>query len=241
MIIMQPNSMKLLIVEDETDVATALARSLVRNGYAVDVANNAAQATEWLLINEYDLMVLDLNLPDADGLDVCRMARKEKPALLILILTARGMLKDIVSGLDNGADDYLTKPFHLQVILARIRALLRRDMRCRDPLIKIKDICLDPAERVVWKSGRHLDLTRKEFSILEYLMRHPGEVISQEDLLEHVWSAYTNPLSNTIRVHIQSLRKKLGEDSNTQQYIATVIGGGYRFLKPEDSYGQNIQ
>ncbi len=100
---------------------------------------------------------------------------------------------------------------------------------------------MDPAERVVWKAGHHLELTRKEFSILEYLMRHPGEVISQEDLLEHVWSAYTNPLSNTIRVHIQSLRKKLGEDSSSQQYIATVIGGGYRFLKPEDSYGQNNQ
>jgi DNA-binding response OmpR family regulator len=151
------------------------------------------------------------------------------------------MLKDIVSGLDNGADDYLTKPFHLQVILARIRALLRRDLRCRDPLIKIKDICLDPAERVVWKAGHHLELTRKEFSILEYLMRHPGEVISQEDLLEHVWSAYTNPLSNTIRVHIQSLRRKLGNESNSQQYIATVIGGGYRFMKPEDINEHNNQ
>ncbi len=233
--------MKFLVVEDEKDVATALARSLIRNGYTVDVVNNAAQATELVLVNEYDLMVLDLNLPDADGLDVCRFARKEKPTLLILILTARGMLKDIVAGLDNGADDYLTKPFHLQVILARIRALLRRDLRCRDPLIKIKDICLDPAERVVWKAGHHLELTRKEFSILEYLMRHPGEVISQEDLLEHVWSAYTNPLSNTIRVHIQSLRRKLGNESNSQQYIATVIGGGYRFMKPEDSNEQNNQ
>ncbi len=227
--------MKLLMVEDEKEVATALARSLMRNGYSVEIAPNAAQAIELVAVNEYDLMILDLNLPDADGIEVCRFARKEKPALLILILTARGMLKDIVSGLDNGADDYLTKPFHLQVIQARIRALLRRDLRCRDPLIKIKDICLDPAEHVVWKAGHLLELTRKEFSILEYMMRHPGEVISQEDLLEHVWSAYTNPLSNTIRVHIQSLRKKLGDDCNSPQYIDTVIGEGYRFIQSVDN------
>jgi DNA-binding response OmpR family regulator len=222
--------MKLLIVEDEKDVAIGLAHSLMRNGYTIDIAYDATHAIELVTINEYDLMILDLNLPDTDGIEVCRFAREEKPALLILILTARGRLKDIVSGLDNGADDYLTKPFHLQVILARIRALLRRDLRCRDPLIEINDIRLDPAERVVWKSCHHLELTRKEFSILEFLMRHPGEVISQEDLLEHVWSTFTNPLSNTIRVHIQSLRRKLGDNSNSPQYIDTVIGGGYRFI-----------
>jgi len=232
--------MKLLIVEDEKDFAISLAHSLMRNGYTVDIAYNAAQAIELVTINEYDLMILDLNLPDTDGIEVCRFVRKEIPALLILILTARGRLKDIVSGLDNGADDYLAKPFHLQVILARIRALLRRDLRCRNPLIEINDIRLDPAERVVWKSGHHLELTRKEFSILEFLMRHPGEVISQEDLLEHVWSAYTNPLSNTIRVHIQSLRRKLGDDINSPQYIDTVIGGGYRFIKaPNNKDEQN--
>jgi DNA-binding response OmpR family regulator len=222
--------MKLLIVEDEKDVAIGLAHSLMRNGYTIDIAYDATHAIELVTIIEYDLMILDLNLPDTDGIEVCRFSREEKPALLILILTARGRLKDIVSGLDNGADDYLTKPFHLQVILARIRALLRRDLRCRDPLIEINDIRLDPAERVVWKSCHHLELTRKEFSILEFLMRHPGEVISQEDLLEHVWSTFTNPLSNTIRVHIQSLRRKLGDNSNSPQYIDTVIGGGYRFI-----------
>ena len=153
---------------------------------------------------------------------------------MILILTARGSRKDIVLGLDKGADDYVTKPFHLEVILARIRALLRRDLRCREPVIKIKDISLDPADRIVWKAGRHLELTRKEFSILEYMMRHPGEVISQEDLLEHVWSAYSNPLSNTIRVHIQSLRRKLGDDSDSPRYIDTVIGGGYRFIQSDN-------
>lgn len=226
--------MKLLIVEDETDVATALGRSLVRNGYVIDIAHNANQAIELLNVNDYDLMILDLNLPDKDGMDVCHFARKGNPALLILILTARGMDKDIVLGLDHGADDYLTKPFHFPILLARIRALLRRDMRCRDPVIKIKDICLDPSERVVWKAGRHLELTRKEFNILEYLMRHPGEVISQEDLLEHVWSAYTNPFSNTIRVHIQSLRRKLGDDSDSPRYINTIIGGGYRFIQSDD-------
>lgn len=226
--------MKLLVVEDEKDVATALTRSLMQNGYVVDIANNAGRAIEFIRINEYDLMILDLNLPDSDGLDVCRIGRNERPSLLILILTARGSRKDIVLGLDKGADDYVTKPFHLEVILARIRALLRRDLRCREPIIKIKDISLDPADRIVWKAGRHLELTRKEFSILEYMMRHPGEVISQEDLLEHVWSAYSNPLSNTIRVHIQSLRRKLGDDSDLPRYIGTVIGGGYRFIQSDN-------
>lgn len=223
--------MKLLIVEDEKDVATVLGQALTRNGYSVNIAENGAQAIEMIEINDYDLMILDLNLPDMDGLEICRTARQQKPALLILILTARDNIKDIVSGLDHGADDYLVKPFHLQEILARIRALFRRDLQCRDPLIKGKDICIDSVERVVWKADHRLRLTRKEFGILEYLMRHPGEVISQEDIIEHVWGSITNVFSNTIRVHIQSLRYKLGDDSDTPAYIETVIGEGYRFMK----------
>jgi len=225
--------MKLLVVEDETDTASALSQGLSRNGYAVDIALNGQKALQCLSTNEYDLMILDLNLPDIDGLAVCKAARQQRPALLILMLTARGKIGDVVTGLDDGADDYMAKPFHFQEILARIRALLRRDLRCREPQICIKDITLDPVEHVTWKAGRRIQLTRKEFGILEYLMRHPGEVVSQEDLLEHVWDYRANTFSNTIRVHIQSLRVKLKDDIADPKYIATVIGIGYRFANPD--------
>ena len=226
--------MRLLVVEDEKDVANALHIGLSRDGYAVDVAENGNKALEALAVNDYDLLVLDLNLPDMDGLDICRLAREKHPPLLILILTARGKQKDIVTGLNNGADDYLIKPFHLQELLARIRALLRRDLRTREPILRVQEISLDPVEKVVWRSDRRIQLTRKEFGILEYLMRHPNEVISQEELLEHVWGTMTNIFSNTVRVHIQSLREKLEENSATPKYIETIIGTGYRFISLEN-------
>ena len=159
--------MKLLVIEDEKDVAIALCRGLTRNGYAIDIAENGNKALDLLETNNYDLMVLDLNLPDVDGLDICRLAHSKQPLLLILILTARGKQKDIITGLDNGADDYLIKPFHLQELLARIRALLRRDTRTREPILKIRDISLDSVEKVVWKADHRIRLTRKEFGILE--------------------------------------------------------------------------
>ena len=226
--------MRLLIVEDEKDVASALRIGLSRDGYAIDVAENGNKAIEVLTVNDYDLLVLDLNLPDMDGLDICRLAREKHPPLLILILTARGKQKDIITGLDNGADDYLIKPFHLQELLARIRALLRRDLRTREPILRVQEISLDPVEKVVWRSDRRIQLTRKEFGILEYLMRHPNEVISQEELLEHVWGTMTNIFSNTVRVHIQSLREKLEENSTKPKYIETIIGTGYRFISLEN-------
>jgi len=232
--------MRLLVVEDEKDVANALHIGLSRDGYAVDVVENGNKALEALAVNDYDLLVLDLNLPDMDGLDICRLAREKHPPLLILILTARGKRKDIVTGLNNGADDYLIKPFHLQELLARIRALLRRDLRSRKPILRIREISLDPVEKVVWKSDRRIQLTRKEFGILEYLMRHPNEVISQEELLEHVWGTMTNVFSNTVRVHIQSLREKLEDDSTTPNYIETVIGTGYRFVQLEYESTEDI-
>lgn len=226
--------MRILIVEDEHDIAIGICRNLNKKGYSVDLARNGTQALEMLGINDYDLMILDLNLPDLDGLEICRITRINHPSLLILILTARDKIEDTVKGLDAGGDDYLTKPFHLTEVLARIRALLRRDLRCREPLLSIKGLCLDPAERAVWKSNRRLELTRKEFGILEYLMRHPGEVVSQEILLEHVWGSKTNVFSNTVRVHILSLRRKLGDDGNNPQYIETVIGEGYRLLTADN-------
>jgi len=229
--------MRLLVVEDEPDLANALARGLRRKGYAVDIVLDGEQGWELAETNQYDLVLLDLNLPGMDGLDVCCRLRAAQPQLLILILTARSRLADKVSGLDLGADDYLTKPFHFEELAARVRALLRRDMRVREPILQVGDLRLDPASQRAWQGRNALELTRKEYSVLEYFMRRPGEIASQEDLLEHVWDAEANPFSGTVRVHLASLRRKLGDDSETPRYIETVVGAGYRLLCPNDPEG----
>jgi DNA-binding response OmpR family regulator len=222
--------MRLLIIEDECDLANALARGLRRQGYAVDVALHGQEGWEMAMVYEYDLLILDLNLPEMDGLDVCRRLRSEQPGLLILMLTARDQLEDRVTGLDMGADDYVVKPFHFAELAARVRALLRRDLRVREPLLQCGDLKLDPATRIVWQGKRRLELTRKEFGVLDYLMRHPGEVVSQEALLEHVWDVNANPFTNTVCVHVSSLRRKLGDDAEAPRYIETVVGQGYRLI-----------
>ncbi len=227
--------MRILIVEDEMDLASALARGLRRQGYAVDIASTGAEGWEKGEIYDYDLVILDLNLPEMDGLEVCRRLRVRKPDLLILILTARGRLEDKVTGLDLGADDYLVKPFHFEELAARIRALLRRDLRVREPILQVRDLKLDPASRTAWQGKRRLELTAKEFSILEYLMRHPGEVISQETLIEHVWGEDVDLFTGSVRVHIHSLRRKLGDTAENPRYIETVVGQGYRLLMEEGS------
>ncbi len=224
--------MKLLIIEDELDFSQALARGLRKLGYAVDLAMDGIQGLELAETNEYDLLILDINLPGIDGFDVCRHLRTSQSNLLILMLTARGQLADRVTGLDLGADDYLVKPFHFEELVARLRALLRRDMRVREPIIELDDLKLDPGSYTVWKDNHRLELNRKEFGILEYLMRHPGEVVSQEELLEHVWESSVNPFSNAVRVHLTLLRRKLGDDAGKPHYIETVVGKGYRFLSP---------
>jgi len=220
--------MRLLVIEDEPDLAEGLARGLRHHGYAVDIAYDGLQGWELAITNDYDLLILDLNLPAMDGLEVCRRVRANRPALLILMLTARSGPDERVVGLDLGADDYLVKPFHFAELVARIRALLRRDMRARTPLLQYRDLKLDPIARVAWLGKRRLELTGKEFSILEYLMRHQGEVVSQETLLEHVWDMQANPLTNTVRVHINSLRRKLEDMAEASCYIETCIGHGYR-------------
>jgi DNA-binding response OmpR family regulator len=223
---------RLLIVEDELDFAQALARGLRQQGYAIDVALDGVQGWELAEVNEYDLLILDLNLPEMDGLEVCRRLRASRPSLLILMLTARDRPDERVRGLDSGADDYLVKPFHFAELLARVRALLRRDMRVRTLLLQFADLKLDPTSRVAWQGNRRLELTSKEFGILEYLLRHLGEIVSQEAMLEHVWDMRTNPLTNTVRVHVNSLRRKLGDLAETPRYIETVVGQGYRLGKP---------
>lgn len=226
--------MRILIVEDELDLAQALARGLRRKGFAVDIAADGEEGWELGEIHEYDLAILDLNLPKLDGLQVCQRLRASKPALLILMLTARSRLEDKVTGLDLGADDYLVKPFHFEELEARIRALLRRDLKAREPILSAGDLRLDTVSRIVWQGKRRLDLTVKEFAILEYLMRHRGEVVSQETLIEHVWDEEVNFFSGSIRVHIHSLRRKLGDSADHPRYIETITGLGYRLIGAEE-------
>ncbi len=232
--------MRLLVVDDEADLAHALARGLRQQGYAVDLAFDGMQGLEFAMVNDYDLAILDLNLPEMDGLEVCRCLRAARSSLLILILTARDQPDDRITGLDLGADDYLVKPFHFGELTARVRALLRRDRRVRSPLLQYQDLKLDPTTRVVWQGNRRLELTSKEFGILEYLLRHQGEIVSQEMLLEHVWDMQANPLTNTVRVHINSLRRKLEDIAETPRYIETIVGQGYRVGSPASPGTQQL-
>jgi DNA-binding response OmpR family regulator len=224
--------MRVLVVEDESDLAEAVAKGLRRQGYAVDVAGGSSVGEEKLRSNSYDLAVLDWNLPDGSGLDLCRrLMNGSLPTLeglrpRVLMLTARDDIEDRVAGLDAGADDYLVKPFAVAELTARARALLRRD-DATTPILVVGDITLDPARFLVSRSDRSLHLTSKEFALLEYLMRHQGEVLSQEHLLEHVWDEMADPFTNTVRVTVSNLRKKLGSPPPLQ----TVPGRGY-VLKP---------
>ncbi|MFF5078301.1 response regulator transcription factor [Actinoplanes sp. NPDC000266] len=221
--------MRLLVVEDEEDLAEGLRVGLARTGYAVDVAGDVAQAYDRLTVNEYDLMLLDVNLPDGDGFALCRSLRTgQTPTpgqgdLRVLMLTARGGLDDRVRGLDEGADDYLVKPFHLAELLARVRALLRRDTGGGSARLTVGDLVLDTARHRATRGGEPLSLTPKEFGVLEYLMTRPGHVVSSEELLEHVWDANADPFTQTVRVTVGTLRRKLGEG-----WIDTVVGRGYR-------------
>jgi DNA-binding response OmpR family regulator len=220
--------MRVLVVEDERDLADAVARGLRMQGYAVDVALGAVPAEEKLRSGGYDVAVLDWNLPDGSGLELCRrMVEGDLPSLegrrpRVLMLTARDDIDDRVAGLDAGADDYLVKPFALAELAARVRALLRRDDH-GSPVITVGSLTLDTARFVVNRGGREITLTAKEFSLLEYLMSHHGQVLSQERLLEHVWDEMADPFTNTVRVTVSNLRKKLGEP----QPLETVAGRGY--------------
>ncbi len=221
--------MRLLVVEDEPDLAEAVARGLRRDGHAVDVALTATEADIKLRSAGYDVVVLDWNLPDGSGLELCQgLVSGELPTLegdrpRVLMLTARDAVEDRVAGLDSGADDYLVKPFAFAELSARVRALIRRDTET-DPVLRVGPLELDPARFVATRSGRPLDLTAKEFALLHYFMVHAGKVLSQEHLLEHVWDEMTDPMTNVVRVTVSNLRKKLGEPP----LITTVPGRGYR-------------
>jgi two-component system copper resistance phosphate regulon response regulator CusR len=207
-------------------MAQVLVKGLREQGYAVDVAMDGETALQQAQINQYDAIVLDVMLPRLDGLAVCRSLRKQGARVPILMLTARDAVEDRVSGLDCGADDYLTKPFAFRELLARLRALLRRHGELRPPQLKIADLTMDIAGQEVIRGGRRIRLTTKEYAVLEYLMLHAGEVVSRERLSEHVWDESYDPFSNLIEVYIQRLRKKIDEGERIK-LIHTRRGAGY--------------
>jgi DNA-binding response OmpR family regulator len=222
--------MRLLIVEDEAELASALARGLRREGHAVDTAATASAAELKLVSAGYDLVLLDWNLPDGSGVEICRAVNTgdlavfgEKPR--VLMLTARDDVDDRVLGLDAGADDYLVKPFAFVELAARVRALLRREDG-GTPVLTVGTLRLDPARFEATQDQNPLDLTAKEFSLLHYFMAHPGVVLAQERLLEHVWDEMADPFTNVVRVTVSNLRKKLADPS----VIETVPGRGYRLV-----------
>jgi DNA-binding response OmpR family regulator len=227
---------RILVVEDEVELADALALGLRREGYAVDVAHDVAGAVDRLGVSAYDLVTLDLNLPDGDGLDLARRLRSDpflapapdEPAPRVLMLTARDLVADRVAGLDEGADDYLVKPFSFAELSARVRSLLRRDAGRSGAQLVVGELVLDTARFEATRRGRLLDLTAKEFALLRYFMAHVDEVLSQERLLEHVWDEHADPLTNTVRVTVGTLRRKLTRDEDPEPPIETIIGAGYR-------------
>ena len=218
--------MRILITEDEKDLADALARGLRQQGYAADIAYDGEEALAMAEVNDYDLIILDLNLPKIDGVEVCQRIRAAGSSVGILMLTARSSLDDRVNGLDQGADDYLVKPFHFPELLARVRAILRREGETRHPILRIGDLVLDPNAIKGYYRGSEIVFTTKEFAILEYLMRNAGRVISQEELLEHVWNEDANMFTQTVKVHIKNIRSKLNT-AGAGDLISTVKGRGY--------------
>ncbi len=218
--------MRLLVVEDEERLGRYLRRGLEEAAWTVDLTGTAAEAWRLLLLNPYDVMVLDLGLPDTDGCELLRRLRQAGMDLAVLILTARGSVEDRVAGLNAGADDYLSKPFAFAELVARLHALLRRS-RDQPPLVlRVADLSIDPAKRVTTRGARRIDLTAREFAVLEYLLRHAGEVVTRTMLAEHVWGEHYDSLSNLIEVFVTRLRKKLEHDG-APRLLHTVRGAGY--------------
>jgi two-component system OmpR family response regulator len=223
---------RVLVVEDETRMAALLKRGLEEEGYAVDLAADGTEGLFLAVENEYDIVLLDAMLPGMSGYEVCRQMRERRRWSPVLMLTARDGIADRVAGLDAGADDYLTKPFAFAELTARLRALLRRGSSERAPVLEVGDLTLDPAAHAVHRAGQSVELTAKEFALLELLMRHAGEVLSRTRILEHVWDFAYDPSSNVVDQYIAYLRRKIDKPF-AREDVETVRGAGYRLRVPK--------
>jgi DNA-binding response OmpR family regulator len=213
--------MRILVVEDEHRIANSIKKGLEQEKYAVDVAYTGDDGFDMATGEEYDLIILDLMLPGMDGLQICKELRNQKNQVPILILTAKGQIEDKVTGLDTGADDYLTKPFSFEELLARVRALVRRPTKMLETTLKAGDLTLDTIKFEVRKKDKLIPISSKEFSLLEYLMRQAGQIVTKDQIIAHVWDYEANILPNTVEVYVRNLRKK-------GIVVETVRGFGYK-------------
>lgn len=219
--------MRILVVEDDQNIADVLRRGLVEQHYSVDVAHDGGQGAELAMVNDYDLLILDIMLPGMDGKSICRQVRGEGLLTPILMLTALGSAGDVITGLDSGADDYLTKPFDFGVLLARVRSLTRRRTEMRTTQMHVADLSIDTARRTVSRNDTPITLTAKEFALLEYFVLNKGKVLTREAIGEHVWDINFDPRSNVIESLIRFLRQKIDQEGK-ESMIQTIRGVGYR-------------
>jgi two-component system copper resistance phosphate regulon response regulator CusR len=226
--------MRILLVEDEEDFARLLARGLRERAFAVDIAAGGTEAIEKTAVYAYDLAILDILLPGLSGLDVCRTLRRRGFTAPILMLTALDRPADRIAGLDSGADDYLAKPFDFGELLARIRALLRRGPALVDSVLRLEGLSVDTRTRRVIRDGEEIELTAKEYALLEYLARRSGEVVTREEISHHVWDEQYDPFSNLIEVYVQRLRRKV-DGNRKRKLIHTHRGEGYRLGEPREA------
>ncbi|HET8628791.1 MAG TPA: response regulator transcription factor [Thermomicrobiales bacterium] len=222
--------MRILVVEDNRRLSRSLKLCLEDEGYAVDAAFDGREGQEYAEAACYDAIVLDVMLPEQDGLALCRALRRRRVTTPIIMLTARDAVEDRVRGLDSGADDYLVKPFALSELHARLRALLRRESTQKGGLLAVGDLTLDPAAHEVTRAGRRVDLTAREFAVLEYFMRHPNQVITREMVEAHIWSYDFTGVSNVVDVYVRRLRRKI-DDPREAKLLQTVRGVGYRLTE----------
>jgi DNA-binding response OmpR family regulator len=224
--------MRILLIEDNRRLSDALRRTLEEDGYVVDTAYDGAEGEDLALLTPYSLIILDVMLPKRDGIEVCRSLRDQHIATPILMLTARDALNDRVTGLDSGADDYLVKPFEVAELRARLRALLRRESDNKSGALQVADLKLDPATHFASRAEEPLDLTAREYSLLEYLIRNPNRLITREMVIQNLWSYDKTITSNVVDVYIRRLRRKV-DDPHGVKLIETIRGAGYRLRNPE--------
>lgn len=219
--------MRILVVEDQHRIANTIKKGLEQEKYAVDVRYDGTEGFDLASTEEYDLIILDLMLAGKDGLSICKDLRKNNIHTPVIMLTAKSQIQDKVTGLDSGADDYLTKPFSFEELLARIRALTRRPTKTIKPVLKVSNLTLDPKTYIVKRDSKIIKLSSKEFSLLEYLMRNSGKILNKEQIISHVWNYDCDILPNTVEVYIRNLRNKIDRPFN-DELIHTVRGFGYR-------------